>query len=133
MLHNLVVKDGMEFLKFAQGDRVGYLASHVQDFSKILIMVPMKEMYANKLIFLHGLKPWVWNFFYQKMDILDTYQGLMKMVECMENKGLLHPRVKLEVRSPRSIMPCKVVEAKAKSNASGAKVKLGSHDNKKNV
>ncbi len=91
----------------------------------------MKEEYAKKLIFLHGLKPLVWKYFYQKMDILNTYQGLMKMVECMEKKGLLHPRVKLEARSPRSIMPVKVVEAKAKSNASGAEVKLGSHDDKK--
>ncbi len=59
MLHNLVFKDGMEFLKLAQGDMVGYLVSHVQDFNQILTMVPMKEEYAKKLIFLHGLKPWV--------------------------------------------------------------------------
>jgi hypothetical protein len=55
----LVFKDGMEFLKLAQGDMVGYLVSHVQDFNQILTMVPMKEEYAKKLIFLHGLKPWV--------------------------------------------------------------------------
>jgi hypothetical protein len=96
-------------------------------------MVPMKEKYGNKLIFLHGLKPWVWNFLYQRIDILDTYQGLMKMVECMENTSLLHLRVKLEGRSPKSIMPAKAVEAKAKTNASGAEVKLGSHDDKKKM
>jgi hypothetical protein len=59
------------------------------------------------------------------MDILDTYQGLMKMVESMENKSLLHPRVKLEVRSPRSIMLAKVMEANAKKMQVGLRLSWG--------
>jgi hypothetical protein len=42
MLHKMVLKDGMEFLELAQGDKVGYLGNYVQDFNHILTMVPMK-------------------------------------------------------------------------------------------
>ncbi len=98
------------------------MASYVQDFSQILIMFPMKEEYARKLIFLHGLEPWVWKIVYQRTYILDTYQGLTKMVECMEDEGLLCPRVKSEMKSPKSIMLAKLMEANARTNASRAKV-----------
>ncbi len=40
----------------------------------------------------------------------------------MEDKGPICPRVKLELRSFKNIMPTKVVEVKARINASGAKV-----------
>jgi hypothetical protein len=48
-------------------------------------MVPFKDEYVYKLIFLHGIKPWVQKIIYQRIKILETYQGLMKMVECMEH------------------------------------------------
>ncbi len=50
-------------------------------------MVLLKEEFTRKLVFLCGLKPQVWKIVYQKMDILDTCQGLMNMMECMECKG----------------------------------------------
>jgi len=58
----------------------------------MLTVVPLKEEYAKKLIFLHGLKLWVRKVVYQKMDISETCQGLMKMVECMEDNCLSCPK-----------------------------------------
>jgi hypothetical protein len=55
MSHHLVLQDGMEFLEFTQGDNKGSLTTYVQDFNRMLIMVPFKDEYARKLIFLHGL------------------------------------------------------------------------------
>jgi hypothetical protein len=49
----------------------------------------------------------------------------MKMVECMEDEGLFYPKVKSEIRSFRNIMPTNVMEAKARTNANGAKVSWG--------
>ncbi len=72
MLHRVVFKDGMELLEFAQGDGVGSLAYYVQDFSHMLIVAPMKEKFVRKLVFMHGLNPWVCKIVYQKLDILDT-------------------------------------------------------------
>jgi len=57
MPHHLVLWDGMEFLEFTQGDNGGSLATYAHDFNHMLIMVPLKYKYAQKLIFLHGLKP----------------------------------------------------------------------------
>jgi hypothetical protein len=51
---------------------VGSLAYYVQDFSHMLIVTPMKEEFARKLVFMHGLNPWVRKIVYQKMDISDT-------------------------------------------------------------
>jgi hypothetical protein len=59
MPHHLVLRDDMEFLELTQGDDKDLLAVCVQDFSRMLIMVPLKDEYAQKLIFLHGLKAWV--------------------------------------------------------------------------
>jgi hypothetical protein len=58
-LHHLVLKDRMELLGLTQGDEGGSLATYMQDFNWMLIVVPLKEEYAKKLIFLHGLKPWM--------------------------------------------------------------------------
>ncbi len=58
MPHHLVLKDKMELLELAQGDGVGSLVSYAQDFNRMLTMVPLKEEYAMKLIFLHNSKPW---------------------------------------------------------------------------
>jgi hypothetical protein len=55
-----VLQEGIELLEFTQGDDKGSLAIYVQDFSHMLIMVPLKDEYVQKLIFLHGFKPWVW-------------------------------------------------------------------------
>jgi hypothetical protein len=88
MPHHLVLKDGMEFLEIIQGDGMGSFAHYVQDFNTKLIIVPFKE-FARKLAFLRGLKPWLQKIVYYKVNILDTCQGFMKMVECMEDKG--HP------------------------------------------
>jgi hypothetical protein len=58
----------------------------------MLTMVPLRKQFIKKLIFLHGLKPWVRKFVYQKMDITYTCQGLIKMVECMGDKGPLRSK-----------------------------------------
>jgi hypothetical protein len=50
-------------------------------------MVPLQEEYAREFILLHSLKLWMWKIVYKRTNILNTYQGLMKMVECMEDKG----------------------------------------------
>jgi hypothetical protein len=57
MSHHLVFRDKMDLLELAQGDEVGSLVSYVQDFNWMLIMVPLKEEYTGKLIFLHNSKP----------------------------------------------------------------------------
>jgi len=43
MPHHLVLKDKMELLELAQGDGVGSLVSYVQNFNRVLTMVPLKE------------------------------------------------------------------------------------------
>ncbi|CAM6030436.1 unnamed protein product [Sphagnum balticum] len=58
-LHHLVPRDGMELLEFNQGDDRGSLATYIHDFNHMLTVVPFKDEYVRKLIFLHGLKPWV--------------------------------------------------------------------------
>jgi hypothetical protein len=55
-------------------------------------MIPLKDEYAQKLIFLHGLKPWVRKIVYLRIDILEMCQGLMKMVEFEEDEALAHPK-----------------------------------------
>jgi len=57
MPHQLVLWDGMEFLELTQGDDKSLLAAYVQDFNRMLTMVPLKYEYVRKLIFLHGFKP----------------------------------------------------------------------------
>jgi hypothetical protein len=57
MLHHLVLQDRMELLELTQWDNKGSLAAYVQDFNHMLTMVPLKDDYVWKLIFLHGLKP----------------------------------------------------------------------------
>jgi hypothetical protein len=54
----------MEFLKLTQGDDWGLLVAYVHDFNYMLNVAPLKAEYARKLIFLHGLKPWVWKIIY---------------------------------------------------------------------
>ncbi len=68
------------------------LVVYVQDFSHMLTMVPLKDEYVQKLVFLRGLKPWVRKIVYYRIDILETCQGLMKMVECMEDEAPAHPK-----------------------------------------
>lgn len=48
----------MELLELARGDEAGSLVNYVQDFNWMLIMVPLKEEYTGKLIFLRNSKPW---------------------------------------------------------------------------
>ncbi len=57
MPHHLVLQDDIELLELTQGDDKGLLVVYVQDFSRMLTMVPLKDEYAQKLIFMHGLKP----------------------------------------------------------------------------
>jgi hypothetical protein len=45
------------------------LVAYIQDFNCMLTMVPLKDEYAWKLIFMHGLKPWVQKIVYQRTDI----------------------------------------------------------------
>jgi hypothetical protein len=82
----------MEFLEFTQGDDRGSLATYIHDFSCMLIVVPFKDEYVQKLIFLHGLKPWMRNIVYQKINIPEMCQGLMKMMECMEDEVPARPK-----------------------------------------
>jgi hypothetical protein len=64
----------------------------------------------------------VWKRVFQNIDIPEMCQGLMKMVERMENEDCVRPRVKLEARSPRKIKLAQAVEVKVTTNKSGAKV-----------
>jgi hypothetical protein len=41
MLHHLVLWNGMELLELTQWDNKGSLAAYVQDFSRMLTMVPL--------------------------------------------------------------------------------------------
>ncbi len=58
----------------------------------MLTMVPLKDEYVQKLIFLHGFKPQVQKTVYRRIDILETCQGLMKMMECMQDEVLARPK-----------------------------------------
>jgi hypothetical protein len=42
-----------------QGDGLKALGKYVQSFVAFLSLIPMKEEYAQKVAFLHGLQPWV--------------------------------------------------------------------------
>jgi hypothetical protein len=55
-------------------------------------MVPLKDEYFQKLIFLHGLKPWMQKIIYQKTDIPKMCQKLMKMMECMADETPTLPK-----------------------------------------
>jgi hypothetical protein len=46
MPHHLVFQDGMELLELTQGDDIGSLAAYVQDFSRMLTMVPLENEYV---------------------------------------------------------------------------------------
>jgi hypothetical protein len=51
-------KNGIELLKLTQlRDGASSLACNVQNFNQMLIMVPLKEEFVKKMVFLHGLKP----------------------------------------------------------------------------
>lgn len=41
--HNQVLKDGLELLALKQGECLRLLAKHIQMFSALLCLVPMKE------------------------------------------------------------------------------------------
>ncbi len=73
--HHLVLRNGMEFLELTQGEDRGLLLAYVQDFNCMLIMVPLKDEYVWKLIFLHALKPWVKKIVYQKTWNEDRISG----------------------------------------------------------
>jgi hypothetical protein len=82
----------MELLELTQGDFGGSLATYIQDYNCMLIMVPLKDEYAQKLIFPHGLKSSVQKIIYQRIDNPKTYQGFMKMMECMEDEAPTCPK-----------------------------------------
>jgi hypothetical protein len=107
----------MKLLELTQGHEGGFLATYVYEFNQMLIVASLKEEYVRKLIFLHGLKSWVQKVIYQKMDIPKTCQGLMKMVECMEEKCLLCP--KGEIKGPSHIRKL-TLTIEAKATTSGA-------------
>jgi hypothetical protein len=71
----------------------------------MLIVIPLKDEYAQKLIFLHGLKLWMWKIIYQKIDTLETCQRLMKMVECKEDEALAHPKGEMQGHLEKSWWP----------------------------
>jgi hypothetical protein len=51
-----MLQDGTELLDFTQWDNKGLLATCIEDFNRMLIVVPFKNEYVHKLIFLHGLQ-----------------------------------------------------------------------------
>jgi glutamine amidotransferase PdxT len=69
-----------------------------------IIIIPLKDEFARKLILLHGLKAWVQNIVYQRANILNTCQGLMKLAEYMEDDGLCSTMVSSEAWSPKRTM-----------------------------
>jgi hypothetical protein len=56
--HNQVLRDGLELLALKQGEGLGLLAIHVQNFSALLCLVPMKEGYTQRVTFFNNLQPW---------------------------------------------------------------------------
>jgi len=46
MSHHLVLQDGMKLLELTQGDNRGLLAAYVQDFNRMLTLVPLKNEYV---------------------------------------------------------------------------------------
>jgi hypothetical protein len=84
-------------LEFTQGDDKSLLATYVHDFNCMLTVVLLKDEYAQKSIFLHAVKPWVWKIIYQRIDIPKMCQGLMKMVKCMEDEAPTYPKGEIEI------------------------------------
>jgi hypothetical protein len=127
MPHHFVVWDGMGLLEVTQEEDRGSLATYVQDFNCMLTMVPLKDVYARKLIFLHALKPWVRKIVYQKNNISNMCQDFMKMVECIKNEAM-----KSEVKSPRRM---KQTEATGKvcNKHKWGQGKLGLQNNKEKL
>lgn len=54
-LHNQILKDGQELLRLHQSNGLGAMGRYVQTFASLLNLIPMKEKYAQKVVFLHGL------------------------------------------------------------------------------
>jgi hypothetical protein len=54
--HHPMLKEGMELLELAQGDKTNSLAHYVQNFNTKLIIILFNEEFAKKLALLHGLK-----------------------------------------------------------------------------
>ncbi len=87
----------MEFLGFTQGDGRGSLATYMQDFNQMLIVVPLKEKYAKKLILLHGLKPWVQKIVYIKGQIFQTIAKVWwKWWNAWRTKAFMRPKGEVE-------------------------------------
>jgi hypothetical protein len=53
--HNQVLRDGLELLALRQGEGLGSLAKHVQTFSALVCLVPMKEEYTERVDFFNKL------------------------------------------------------------------------------
>jgi hypothetical protein len=72
-----------------------------------IIIVPLKHEFTRKLVLLHGLKGWVQNIVYQRENILNTCQALMKLAEYMEDDGLLchHGEFKSMVTQKNNVGP----------------------------
>ncbi len=56
MPHHLVLKEGMELLELAQGDKKNSLAHYVQNFNTKLTIILFNKDFTKKLALLHGLK-----------------------------------------------------------------------------
>jgi hypothetical protein len=96
--HHLVLRDGIKLLKPTQGNNKGLLATYIKDFNCMLNVVPLKNEYAQKLIFLFYSGPKVQKIVYQWADMSKTCQGLMKMVKCMEDEVFTCPKGETESR-----------------------------------
>jgi hypothetical protein len=98
MPHHLVLKDKMELLEFAKKDGMGFVTHYVQKFNFKPNIVTFKEKFVKKLAFLCGLKPWVHKIVYRKVDIPNTCQRFVELVDCMEDDGLPHRQDEIESR-----------------------------------
>jgi hypothetical protein len=72
MLHNQVLRDGLELLALRQGERSSLLVEHVKIFNVLLCLIPMKEEYTQRVPFFNGLQPWVCKQILQRHEVLKT-------------------------------------------------------------
>jgi hypothetical protein len=74
-LHNQILKDGQELLSLCQSNGFRAMGKYVQTFVSLLSFISMKEEYAQKVDFFHGLYPWACNAILQ---ILRSLQHVKK-------------------------------------------------------
>jgi hypothetical protein len=117
----------MDILEFTKRDGMSSVTYYMQKFSFKLNIVPFKEKFVKKLASLCGLKPWIRKIVYRRVDIPNTCQGFVKLVECMEDHGLPHYQgvIESKVTYKNNVGP-------NNGNKSGAKASQGFMMTRKN-